>query len=67
MTHVVLPDWTTIDIHDHGRGQANGVATLNAQGKLVQDPAANYLFAESYPSPDGVGTLVDWTYRQFTA
>ena len=57
--HFVMPDGQTeIDIHDHARGQAHGVATLDENGKLVQDFAVEY--AEDVPSPTGVGSLVDY-------
>lgn len=49
MTHIVQPDGSVLEIHDHGRGQANGVATLNAQGKLAQTFNG---YASQLPSPD---------------
>ena len=57
--HFVMPDGQTeVDIHDHARGQAHGVATLDENGKLVQDFAVEY--AEDFPSPTGVGSFVDY-------
>lgn len=67
MTHVVQPDGVIIEIHDHGRGLPNGVATLNAQSILEQNLAVELIYASNYPSPDGVGDLVSWTYAQLTA
>ncbi len=67
MTHVVRPDGTIIEVHDHGRGLPNGVATLNAQGTLEQSFASELIYANNYPSPDGIGNLVSWIYAQFTA
>ena len=64
MDHVVQPDGTIIEIHDHARGQPNGVATLNAQGKLVQPFSS--IYAIDLPSPNGVDSLAIWTYKQFT-
>lgn len=57
--HFVMSDGQTeVDIHDHARGQAHGVATLDENGKLVQDFAVEY--ATELPSPTGSGTLVDY-------
>jgi hypothetical protein len=57
--HFVMPDGVTeIDIHDYARGQAHGVATLDENGKLVQDFAVEY--AVDLPSPTGSGSLVDY-------
>ena len=58
--HIVNPDGTIIEIHDHERGQPNGVATLDANGKVVQTFNG---YATQLASPDGNGTLVDFVLR----
>lgn len=65
MTHVVQPNGIIIEIHDHARGQPNGVATLNAQGALEQALESEY--AIDFPSPNGVDSLAVWAYKQLTA
>ena len=64
INHIVQPDGTTLEIHDYARGQPNGVATLSAQGKLIQSLASVY--ATDLPSPNGIDNLAVWADKQFT-
>ena len=58
--HIVNPNGTIIEIHDHERGQPNGVVTLDANGKVVQTFNG---YAIQLASPDGNGSLVDFVLR----
>ena len=60
INHIVNPDGTIIELHDHERGQANGVALLNAQSKNAQTFNG---YAVQLASPDGEGSIVDFIMR----
>lgn len=47
---------TIVNLRDYGRGQPNGVATLDENGGLV----ANELDVTLIPAPDNSGSLYAW-------
>lgn len=64
INHVQMPDQTTLPLQDWQRGQANGVATLDANSKLVQE-FDSLIYARQLPAPPPYSTtynLVEWTY-----
>ena len=63
-----MPDGTTIELHDYERGQPNGVATLDANGKVEQD-WNNLIYATQIPAPapyEDTYNLMEWTYLVLT-
>ena len=60
--HIVNPDGTIIEIHDHGRGQPNGVALLNNQKKL--ESWLESLYIDSCKSPVEGKTLMAYCYNR---
>lgn len=55
--HIVMPDQSVLEIHDHGRGQPCGIATLDENGNLQQEFSG---YADEYPSPINSVNLVDY-------
>lgn len=55
--HIVMPDQSVLEIHDHGRGQPYGIATLDENGKLEQLFSG---YADKYPSSDSDLSLVGY-------
>lgn len=68
INRVQMPDQTAIPIHDWQRGQPNGLATLNANNKVVQ--TFNGLnFAAQIPAPPPYSAdynLVEWVFLTLT-
>lgn len=68
MNCALMPDQTELPIHDWQRGQPNGVATLNANKKVVQDVNGVLYARQLYaPAPySATYNLVEWTYLTLT-
>lgn len=68
MKGLMQPDGTIIELHDHGRGQPNGVATLDANSKIEQDwEGLIYATQISAPEPyTNTYNLAEWTYLVLT-
>ena len=69
INRVLMPDQTELPIHDWQRGQPNGVATLNANKKVVQDFSNGVLYARQLYAPppySATYSLVEWTYLMLT-
>ena len=69
INRVLMPDQTELTIHDWQRGQPNGVATLNANKKVVQDFNNGVLYARQLYAPppySATYNLVEWTYLMLT-
>lgn len=64
INHCVSENQLYIPIIDHGRHQANGVATLNSNSKLVEPIAS--IFATDYPSPTNNVDLATYLYNLIT-
>lgn len=68
MNCVQMPNHTVVPIHDWQRGQPNGIATLNANGKTVQE-FSSLPYAQQAPAPapySATYNLVEWTYLMLT-
>ena len=68
MNRILMPDATVLEVHDVGRGQANGVATLDANGDLVQQ-LADLQYGTQIPAPEPYTsdyTLTQWLYLTLT-
>lgn len=61
INHCVSENQLHIPIIDHGRHQANGVATLTSSRKLVESMASD--FAINYPSPTNNVDLATYLYN----
>lgn len=55
--HIVMPDQSVLEIHDHGRGQPYGIATLDENGALQQNFSG---YADEYPSPTVDLSLIEY-------
>lgn len=69
INRALMPDQTELPIHDWQRGQPNGVATLNANKKVVQDFNNGVLYARQLSAPPpyrDTYNLVEWTYLTLT-
>ena len=56
----VLPNSQIVLIEDHGRHLPNGIATLDADKKLVEQLSSEY--ACDYPSPTPNKNLMQYAY-----
>lgn len=68
INRVQMPDQTSVPIHDWQRGQPNGVATLNANSKTVQE-FNGFAYAQQLPAPSPYSSdynLVEWAYLMLT-
>lgn len=55
--HIVMPDQSVLEIHDHGRGQPYGIATLDENGVLQQEFSG---YADEYSSPIANLSLIEY-------
>lgn len=55
--HIVMPDQSVLEIHDHDRGKPYGIATLDENGALEQEFSG---YADEYPSPIANTNLIEY-------
>lgn len=68
INRILNPDQTIVELHDWGRGKPNGIATTNANNKLVQQwDNLNYATQIKAPAPyTNTHNLAQWIFLMFT-